>query len=305
MSNASIAVFLLTYNEEMHIARALASVATFASEIYVVDSYSTDKTVDIAKAAGAQVVFRVFDNQARQFNWALDTIATASEWILRLDADEIIETDLADRLPVRLAELGSDVVGVQLNRKHIFMGRWIRHGGRYPLRLLRIWRRGYGRIEDRWMDEHVVVTGGRSVTFEGGFSDHNLNNLSYFIAKHNQYATREAVEILNRRHGMLFAGSSLSATSGSKQAAAKRWLKENIYGRLPFWMGPTLYFIYRMIFQLGFLDGREGFLYHVFQGFWYRLLVEAKVLEFEAELKRERSPQKKLSRLRELTGLEL
>ena len=171
----SLAVIILTYNEERHIARALASVAGIASETIVIDSFSTDRTVELARANGAVVLQNKFVNQAKQFQWALDNAPISATWIMRLDADEVIEADLAARIRDELPRLNEEVVGVNLKRKHIFLGRWIRHGGRYPLVLLRIWRRGHGRVEDRWMDEHVVVWGGRTITFDGGFADHNLN----------------------------------------------------------------------------------------------------------------------------------
>ncbi len=126
-----------------------------------------------------------FINQARQFRWALDNAPLTGDWIMRLDADEIIEPDLAAEIVDRMPGLGPDVAGISLKRKHIFLGRWIRHGGRYPLILTRIWRRGQGRVEDRWMDEHVVVWGGRTVLFDKPFSDHNLNDLGFFTDKHN------------------------------------------------------------------------------------------------------------------------
>lgn len=305
MTSASIAVIILTYDESLHLARALDSVAGIAHEVFVVDSFSKDDTVAIAEAHGATVVRRVFDNQARQFNWALDTLDIRSDWILRLDADEIVEPDLAATILRELPRLPDDVTGVNLERKHVFLGRWIRHGGRYPVVLLRLWRRGRGRVEDRWMDEHVVVDGGRTVTFHGGFADHNLNDLTYFTEKHNRYATREAVEVLARRHGLFSSTPALEARATSRQAALKRRLKEALYNRLPFWLGPLAYYLFRMTFQLGFLDGREGLIYHFLQGFWYRFLVGAKVFEMERGLVGAADEAEKLERLRRMTGLTL
>jgi glycosyltransferase involved in cell wall biosynthesis len=188
----AIAVVILTHNEESHIARCLASVALFGGRAFVIDSGSRDGTIAEAQRLGATVHHHPWKNYADQFQWALDTIDTDAEWILRLDADEVIESDLAERIRNELPKLPPDIVGVNIDRKHIFMGRWIKQGDRYPLTLLRIFRRGHGRIEQRWMDEHIIVDGGRTVHFAGGFADHNLNDLSFFIDKHNKYATREA-----------------------------------------------------------------------------------------------------------------
>jgi glycosyltransferase involved in cell wall biosynthesis len=298
-----LAVIILTYNEERHISRALTSVAGIAREIFVVDSFSSDRTAELARAQGATVLQNKFINYAKQFKWALDNAPITSPWIMRLDADEVIEAGLAAKIRNELPTLADDVVGVNLKRKHIFLSRWIRHGGRYPLVLLRIWRRGRGRIEDRWMDEHMVVWGGRTVTFEGGFADHNLNDLTFFTDKHNKYATREAIDVVNQRRNLFQRDIDLPARGSSLQAAVKRFLKEKIYNRIPFQIGAPAYFLYRLIFQLGFLDGKEGIIYHGLQGLWYRFLVGAKVAELELAIAHLEDPAAIRAELRRLTGL--
>lgn len=280
-----LCVVILTFNEQRHIARAIASVAPIARDIVVVDSFSTDDTTAIAEAAGARVFRNKFVNYSKQFQWGLDNGGIASRWVMRLDADEIIEPDLVAAIAEFLPAAPDDVAGVNFDRKHIFMGRWIRHGGRYPLRLLRMWRHGQGRIEDRWMDEHMVIWGGRTVTLKGGFSDVNLGDLTFFTEKHNKYATREAIDVLAGRYGLFEVDASLNAKSASLQASLKRGIKERVYNRLPFWVGPLGYFLYRYFLQLGFLDGRPGLIYHGLQGLWYRFLVGAKVEELDAALR--------------------
>ncbi|MCK0195607.1 glycosyltransferase family 2 protein [Ancylobacter sp. 6x-1] len=300
-----LAVIILTYNEELHIARAIHSVLPIASRIIVVDSFSKDRTVEIARANGAEVLQNTFQSQAQQFQWALDNADLNEDWILRLDADEIIETDLARAINTTLPGLGSDVVGINLKRKHIFLGRWVKHGGRYPLVMLRIWRRGFGRVEQRWMDEHIYVWGGRTITLDGGFADWNLNDLTYFTEKHNKYATREAVEVLNQRYGLLARQEQLSAASSSRSVAAKRWVKEKLYNKIPFTAASLGYFLYRYLFQLGFLDGREGLIYHFLQGYWYRFLVGSKVMEFDGAMAPLPDASARLLELERLTGLNL
>jgi glycosyltransferase involved in cell wall biosynthesis len=298
----SLAVVILTHNEERHISRAIASVAAIASEVFVVDSFSTDRTVALATAQGATVLQNKFINYARQFQWALDNAPITAAWIMRLDADEVIEADLAARLRSELPQLSPDIVGVSLKRKHIFLGRWIRHGGRYPLTLLRIWRRGHGRIENRWMDEHMIVWGGRTVTFDGGFCDHNLNDLTFFTDKHNRYATREAIDVINQRRALFSRDVDLTEKS-SRQAAIKRWIKEKLYNRIPYQISVPAYFLFRMILQLGFLDGKQGLVYHGLQGLWYRFLVGAKVDELEAAIAHLDDPAAARAELCRLTGL--
>jgi glycosyltransferase involved in cell wall biosynthesis len=299
----TLAVIILTHNEERHIARALTSVAGFATEVFVVDSFSTDRTVELAQAQGATALQNKFINYAKQFQWALDNAPITASWIMRLDADEVIEADLAARIRDELPRLPDEVVGINLKRKHIFLGRWIRHGGRYPLLLLRIWRRGHGRIEDRWMDEHMILWGGRTVTFDGGFADHNLNDLSFFTDKHNKYATREAIDVINERRRLFRRDVDLVTEEGSQQAAIKRWIKERLYNRIPYQISTPAYFLFRMIFLLGFLDGKAGLVYHGLQGLWYRFLVGAKVAELEAAIAHIEDPAQIRAELRRLTGL--
>jgi glycosyltransferase involved in cell wall biosynthesis len=299
----TLAVVILTRNEECHISRSLTSVAGLATEVFVVDSFSTDRTVELARAQGAIVLQNKFINYAKQFQWALDNAPITASWIMRLDADEVIEPDLAARIREDLPRLPQDIVGVNLKRKHIFLGRWIRHGGRYPLLLLRIWRRGHGRIEDRWMDEHIILSGGGSVTFDGGFADHNLNDLTFFTDKHNKYATREAIDIINQRRHLFRRDVDLTSEKGSRQAAIKRWIKERVYNRIPYQISTPAYFLHRMIFQLGFLDGKEGLVYHGLQGLWYRFLVGAKVAELEAAIAHIEDHAQIRAELRRLTGL--
>ena len=155
------------------------------------------------------------------------------------------------------------------------------------------------------MDEHVVIQGGKTVKFEGGFLDNNLNDLTYFTDKHNKYATREAIEVLNKRHGFFKQDDSSTTTEVSGQAALKRFIKVKTYDRIPFTLSATLYFLWRYVFRLGFLDGRSGLVYHFLQGYWYRFLVGAKVMEFERALATAKSNDERLETLERLTGLRL
>jgi glycosyltransferase involved in cell wall biosynthesis len=297
----SIAVIVLTHNEEAHIERVLRNLAQLRCPVFVVDSFSTDNTAALSQNLGATVVRHLFVNQARQFQWALDNLAIDAQWVIRLDADEVLTPELIQEIRRRLPLLPPNVTGVNLRRRHIFLGRWIKHGGRYPLTMLRIWRKGTAKIEQRWMDEHIVLLSGQAVTFENDFSDHNLNDLTFFTSKHNSYATREAIEVLLGRYNLGRSNEALSAQSTSRQAATKRWIKTRIYNRLPFWLGPLAYFLYRYLIQLGFLDGPEGLIYHFLQGFWYRFLVGAKVFEYDRLLAAQPDRQSRLDLLERLT----
>ncbi len=276
----SITVVMLTYNEEIHIERCLRSLQRIASKIFIVDSYSMDRTVDIAESLGAVVVQRKWKNYADQFQWGLDHCGDESEWVMRMDADEYLEPALQQEILLRLPSL-TDVGGVYINRKQFFYGKWIKHGGRYPLTLLRIWRNGQGRIEQRWMDEHIILTGdARTVILDGNLVDDNLKGISFFVDKHNSYATREAVDVLNQKYNLFKKDESIKLTN-DPQAKRKRLLKDGVYSKLPIALRSMFYFIFRYVFQLGFLDGGKGFIYHFMQGYWYRMLVDIKIMEIE------------------------
>jgi hypothetical protein len=155
------------------------------------------------------------------------------------------------------------------------------------------------------MDEHIYLTEGRSVTFRGGFADHNLQDLTFFIDKHNQYASREALDVLNKRLHLFELPRALTSQSTARQAKMKRFLKESVYNRIPFEISAFAYFFYRYIIQLGFLDGRQGFVYHFLQGFWYRFLAGAKLRELEAVVRSASSNDEIRDRIARLTRQKL
>lgn len=281
-----LTVVILTRDEERHIARAISSVQGLASQIFVMDSGSTDRTAQIAQGLGAVVRTNPWTNHARQFNHALDLLPVGTDWVMRLDADEVVSPNLAREIAAELPHLAPDIVGVTIGRRISFMGRPIRHGGVFPIRVLRIFRHGSGRCEDRWMDEHIKVSG-PIAGLQGEILDDNLNSLTWWIAKHNSYASREVVDLLNLKHGFMAHDSVASLAGG--QAGIKRWLKEKLYVRLPGGLRAFAYFFWRYVLRLGFLDGREGLAFHVLQGFWYRFLVDAKLAETTAYMARNRT----------------
>lgn len=276
-----ITVIILTKNEQLHIERSIRNMLGFAKRVVVVDSFSTDSTKEIAGRLGADVFENRFINYAKQFQWALDNCSIGTQWVMRLDADEYLEEDLKNNLLTLLPSAEPGIVGINFKRKHIFWKRWIKHGGRYPLVLLRLWRSGFGRIEDRWMDEHIVVWSGRTITVDGGFCDENLNDIGFFVDKHNKYATREALDVLIEKYSLAERDLALTSDSSSFQASVKRLIKERIYNRMPFYFSSTFYFLWRYFGQLGFLDGKAGLVYHFMQGYWYRFLVGVKIQEIE------------------------
>ncbi|MFG6637670.1 glycosyltransferase family 2 protein [Sulfitobacter sp. 1A12126] len=272
-----LTVVILTKNEKRHIARALGSVKAIADSCVVVDSGSTDGTVELARAAGATVLQNPWINYATQMNWALDQLPDNTEWVLRLDADETVSPALAAEIREGLAKLSPETQGVYVSRRMHFLGRRIEWGGLFPIRVLRFFRHGHGRCENRWMDEHIIVDGD-TAEFSGEIVDDNLNSLSWWTEKHNSYASREVVDILNQQYNFM-PQESVAKLRGGQQAGIKRWIKENVYARLPGGLRAFAYFFYRYVLRLGFLDGKEGTAFHVLQGFWYRYLVDMKLHE--------------------------
>jgi glycosyltransferase involved in cell wall biosynthesis len=277
---SNITVIVLSYNEDIHIERCLNSLF-FAGKIIVVDSFSTDSTISKARYLGATTYQNPFINQAIQFQWALDNCPIETDWVMRIDADEYVTAELATEIQEKISTLNNSITGIILKRQVHFMGRWIKYGGYYPIKLLRIWRNGVGSIEQRWMDEHIKLSHGNTIEFNNDIVDENLNNLTWWISKHNNYATREAVDLLNKKYALFKEDSIDKQIMSKKQDEQKRWYKDNIYVKMPLFIRPFIYFGFRFIFKLGFLDGKSGLIWNVLQCFWYRFLVDAKIAQIE------------------------
>lgn len=275
-----ISVIILTYNEEIHIRRCLENVKKFAKEVFIIDSYSTDKTLGIAKEYGAVVLQNKWENNyAKQLNWGLQHAHITTKWILRLDADEYLMPELIEELNRKLPALADGITGVIFNRRHIFMGKWMKRGI-YPVKLLRLFQTGKGVCEQRLMDEHIQLLEGRAVEFEHDFCDHNLNDLSWFCHKHVNYAIREAVDLLDIELDLTGAAETDENKHISAQALSKR-MKKHKYAKQPLFWRSFAYFCYRYFLKGACLDGKIGFIWTFLQGWWYRTLVDAKVFEIK------------------------
>jgi glycosyltransferase involved in cell wall biosynthesis len=319
----NLSTIILTLNEAIHIRRCIDSLRPLDGNVFVVDSFSTDHTVEMARELGAQVYQNAWPGlYSIQFNWALDNLPITTDWVLRLDADEYVCPELIDEIKAKLDALPEDVTGVEVNLRRVFMGRQIRRG--MPrIKMLRLFRYGKARCEQRLMDEHMELLEGRSVVFDGEFADDNLNDMSWWTQKHVGYAIREAADLLDMEYGLLGevrecesskvqksgnatnqtiennGADSISASSKETselpnsrtlelphklggQAAAKRRMKMK-YVRAPLFWRALVYFCMRYFVRGGFLEGKEGFMWHFFQGLWYRMLVDAKIWEIKRE----------------------
>lgn len=274
-----LSVIILTYNEEIHIRRCLENVKQFASKVYVVDCFSIDRTAQIAKELGAEVIEHEWPgNQAEQFNWALDNLPIATEWILRLDADEYLLPGLIEELLEKLPVIPESVSALSLSLARAFCGKILHHGIVNNIRIIRIFRKGKARYEKRLMDEHLSVLSGETIDMKNQFVDDNRMPIGLFIDKPHGYATREATLLLDAEYHLTNM-DSLPQDYG-REVEKKRTQKAR-YARMPLFWRAFGYFVYRYIIKLGFLDGKEGFLWDFLQGWWYRTLVDVKVYEIK------------------------
>lgn len=266
----AIAFIIITKNEADNLPACLETLYGIPADIFVVDSGSIDDTVSIARNFGATVMYHEWTNHATQVNWAIDHIGTRADWIMRLDADERLTPELRDFILHKTQALPADVTGILIPRRTRFLGRWIRHGGLYPIRLLRLWRNGVGRCEERWMDEHMTVLTGRVIQIDGDLWHDISNDTDEWLKKHIGYAGLEFIDLSSDVSG---------ATKLRGQSAVRQGIKARLYGHSPIFARAVAYWLFRYFVLLGFLDGPEGFVYHFLQGFWYRILIDVKVHE--------------------------
>ncbi len=277
-SRPSLAVIILTYDEEANIAQALASVTGWADQVFVLDSFSSDRTPEIARRFDCQIATNKFENFSKQRNYALDHLQIDCEWVFFLDADEWLPDALKKEISALIATSPPEN-GFFVNRRLIWMGKWIRRGY-YPTWILRLFRRGRGRCEDRTVNEHLIVDGptGR---LRNDLMHEDRKGVSEWIAKHNGYTTLEALELLNIR--VARECGEMDARLFGTQAEVKRWLRYRVWNRLPPLVRPLFYFFYRFVLTCGFLDGRKAFAYHFLQALWYPMLIDIKYLELLAK----------------------
>ncbi len=268
-----ISAIVLTFNEERNIEACLDSLRDVVDEIVIVDSYSTDKTLEIAGRYDCEIVQHPFENYSQQRNWALDNLKLAHEWVLNLDADHRVSDQLRGELTREFARpIDKAINGYLVSRRTMFMGRWMRHGGHYPVYQAPLFRRGCGRCEDRLYDQHFVVTG-ECKLLRGDIIDAFSESLTRFTARHNVWSD---LEIGDKRLGN---GDNVLAGKILGDRRQRRRALRNVYDRSPLFVRAFGYFVYRYFLRLGFRDGIEGLIFHTLQGFWFRVLIDAKLYE--------------------------
>lgn len=269
-----ITTIILTKNEEKNIRHAIASAWQVSLRILVIDCGSNDQTVAIAEEMGAEVIFHEWESHAKQFNWALDHCNIDTNWVFRLDADERVTEDAAKEiLELCQKNNNTNVNGIIVRFSVVFLNHKLLHGGIYPIRVLRVFKYGIGRVDNRSIDEHTILQYGHCIEMKNDLEHHDFKLLRDWIEKHNIYSDKEMEEFFKR--------DDPKATDNliNPVARIKHAMKNNVYYKLPLGMRAHLYYWYRYYLQLGFLDGREGKIFCFLQAYWYRFLVDAKIYE--------------------------
>lgn len=262
-----ITVIVLTKNEEKNIEACVESAKLISGRVIVVDCGSEDGTVELAEKCGAETVFHEWPGHAAQFNWALDNCNITTQWVFRLDADERISDELAQEINKKLSsEVSKDVDAYEMRWRVYFMNKWIRHGGTYKPYFLRLFRFGKGRVEEKLMDEHIIVDGVVR-KLDNDLIHYDYKGLDAWLNKHIWYSDLEL---------KMYSGQ-MDMTGGNEEQKKKR----GFFYKLPKFFRARLYFWYRYYIQLGFLDGKEGKIFAFLQAYWFRFLVDAKIYEQE------------------------
>lgn len=287
-----LSILMLTYNEEQNLERCLASLHGWAEDIVVVDSFSTDRTLEIAARYGAHVYQHAFEGHARQWLWGMRNVPFKHEWIFMHDPDHRATPELKRELEAKFGKgFPADADGIYVKRRNVFQRRWIRFGGYYPVWMLKIVRHRVVFFDEQEFDYRAYVPG-RTFRLEHDIIEENLKeeDIGFWIEKHNGFATRQATEELYRT-AQPASWKTTPQFFGSPDQRTL-WLKVKWY-RLPLYLRPFLYFGYRYFLRLGFLDGGKGFIFHFMQAFWYRLLVDIKINQLKEAAQAERQPRGK------------
>jgi len=280
---ARLSALILTRNEERNLPGCLESLAGWCADIHIVDSFSTDRTVELASKYTEKISQHAFEGHTRQRAWALQNLPFEHAWVIALDADHRVTPELRDELIRFFDNPPIDIDGLYVKRREIFRGRWMRFGGYYPKYMLKIFRRGAAFLDDHEFDYRFYVQGKtRTLGHDLLEANENESRISFFIEKHAKFASELAAEELQRRAGLQYLIKPSLLGNADQRTL---WLK-TLWLRLPLYTRPFLLFIYRYFLRLGFLDGKEGFIFYFMQSFWFRLMVDIRIDEMIAEQRR-------------------
>jgi len=280
----NITALIITKNEEIHIERCINNIKKLVSDVLIIDSFSNDNTIEIAKKLNIKFIQNKFINHAKQFNFGLSQLSQDTDWVLKIDADEILTSSLIAEIKNKLPQLDKNINGIYIKRHLVFQDTLIKYGRLSPVRLLRLFRFQKGKCDNRWVDEKIKVEG-KTVQFKEYIIDQNLKSLSEWIRKHDRYSSAEALNYLLIKYNPLFNNieqSQLNFETLNVVSLKSR----NLYVKLPLIIRVFIIFFYRYFFCLGFLHGKAGLIYFFLQSLWYRILVDAKILEVEKLIKK-------------------
>jgi glycosyltransferase involved in cell wall biosynthesis len=264
-------VVILAYNSADTLGTTLAQAQQISDDLHVVDSFSTDDTVALSQQSGAQVVQHTFESYGAQRNWAIDHLPLRYSWQLHLDADERLTPELI--ASIQALPEKPDHSGFLIARLVQFLGRQMRHGGMSPTWHLRLFRNDAGRCEERKYDQHFYLTQGSAGQLQGYMVDEIRMSLSEWTARHNRWSDAEVMEQTQAMDAV-----RIEPRLRGNPLERKRYLR-GLYNRAPLFIRPYALFFYRYFLRLGFLDGREGFIFWTLQTFWFRFLIDAKLFE--------------------------
>ncbi len=270
-----VSVVILTFNEEKNIRDCIESVLDFTDDIFVVDSGSTDKTLEILSTYPVQVFSNPFENYSQQRNWAIDTLKFKTEWVLNLDADHrTTEEFKVDIRNLFYNGIPPNVNAILASRRTMFMGKWIKYGGHYPTYHAMMFRLGKGRCENKLYDQHFLVEGD-TLKIKGDIIDMITESLSTFTLRHDKWSNLEAIQQFEDRiHEKYVVKADILGNP-----IQKRRFYKGLYEKFPLFVRPFIYFFIRYFLKLGFLDGKRGLIFHFLQCFWFRFLIDAKIYE--------------------------
>lgn len=274
-----LTVLFTTRNEEVNIERSLRSVHGFADQILVIDSESTDRTQEIARRWADEVHNLPYEHGRIIpwiFQWGLEHLPISNEWILILEADQALTPELRQEIAALLARPQIRENGFYIRRRQIFRGKPLRFGGYGGKVLMKLFRRGHGRLDPEEQDTRVYIDGavGR---LHAPLEEHNRKEdaILFYLEKHLRYAEAFAREEVERRRGLPWRVTPRFFGTPDERVL---WMKTRWY-RMPLYVRPFLYFFYRYFFLLGILDGKNGFVFHFLQAFWFRFVVDVRLEE--------------------------
>jgi glycosyltransferase involved in cell wall biosynthesis len=263
---------IMTKNEEKNIEDCLKSMVNFAKRIVLIDCGSTDRTIEIVKKYNVDIFFHEFEYYAKQFNWGIKNTNIDTEWIIRLDADERFPSKLKEEIQKIIETSHNNINGITIEADYYFLGKLMKHGLKNKCKMM-LFKTKCGCIEDRKRDAHSVISEGKSYFAKNKFIHYDFKNLDNYINRYNWYATREMIDYFEYKQGK---STDINTDSKIKKQRKKKF---GLYYKFPIFFRSWLWFIYNYIFRLGFLDGKEGYIFCYFECRWYRYLVDAKILE--------------------------